>query len=184
MHYRNSLIFTALLSYLVAATPIPVSGNLVSKQGVVHISRAAKDTRGNHTISATLPNCTGAKGSHTDDQDKDGDDDDVLPGDLFEGDSDSGGESKLGNTAVSVANGILGSGGVGSAGLNSNTSGSASVFCSLFVCASAAQSDGKVSTSSSEASINATGPVISITGPLIVVQIFRALARLSLTATN
>ncbi|TQV99501.1 hypothetical protein IF1G_01716 [Cordyceps javanica] len=111
------------------------------------------------------------------DTDDDDDDEDLIPGDLLEGDSDSGGESDIGNDAVSVANGFLGSGGAGSAALNGHTSGSTAVFCSLFACASAAQSDGKVSTSATGATINATGPLISIKGPLVVIKASRTSVR-------
>ncbi|KAM3535904.1 hypothetical protein MY4038_000954 [Beauveria bassiana] len=112
-----------------------------------------------------------------DDDNKDDDDEDLIPGDLLEGDSDSGGESDIGNDAVSVANGLLGSGGAGSAALNNQTSGSTAVFCSLFACASAAQSDGKVSTSASSSGpstiARASGPLVSVKGPLVVINVSR-----------
>ncbi|KAM3499015.1 hypothetical protein MY10362_007701 [Beauveria mimosiformis] len=115
-----------------------------------------------------------------DDNDND-EDEDLIPGDLLEGDNDSGGESDIGNDAVSVANGLLGSGGAGSAALNNQTSGSTAVFCSLFACASAAQSDGKVSTSASGATITASGPLVSLKGPLVVINVSRTSVRKTLS---
>lgn len=91
-----------------------------------------------------------------------------IPEAIFEGDSDSGGESDVGNSAVSVANGLAGSVGVGSAALNNNSVGSTAVVCSALSCASAAQSDGNVSTAAAGANIHITGPVITITGPITI----------------
>ncbi|KAM3478579.1 hypothetical protein MY8738_005900 [Beauveria namnaoensis] len=115
--------------------------------------------------------------NNKDDNNKDDDDEDLIPEAFLEGDSDSGGESDIGNDAVSVANGFLGSGGAGSAALNNQTSGSTAVFCSLFACASAAQSDGKVSTSASSSGpstiTRASGPLVSVKGPLVVINVSR-----------
>lgn len=105
-----------------------------------------------------------------DDDNGDDDDDDVIPEAFLESDADAGGESAVGNDAVAVASGLTGQGGVGSTALNSNTQGATSVFCSLFSCAAAAESDGKVSTAVSSGSINATGPLIQIKGPLITIK--------------
>lgn len=185
MYYQRPFIFTALLGAVIDAMPIPLfrtsldavrAGNsdfrfllwgrqdnrdLAREDTTVHESRAAHASGKVYTIGAY--NVTGT--------DAEDDDDSVIPEAFLEGDSDSGGESNVGNTAVSVANALLGSGGgTGSAALNGVTSGSTSAFCSLLACSSAAQSDGKVSTTAAVVNLNnVTGPLISITGPLIVV---------------
>lgn len=93
----------------------------------------------------------------------------TIPEAFLEGDSDSGGESEVGNTAVSVANGLAGNVGAGSAALNNKSSGSTTVVCTLFGCASAAQSDGNVSTASDGSKMDFTGPIINIWGPILLV---------------
>ena len=108
---------------------------------------------------------------------------------FLEGDSDSGGESDVGNTAVSVANGLVGSVGAGSAALNNKSSGSTAAICALFGCAAAAQSDGNVSTTTSGAKINITGPIINIWGPIVIIsksliESIESVACCNLTAAN
>lgn len=112
-------------------------------------------------------------GDDNDDDDGGDDDGDVIPEAFLESDVDAGGESAIGNDAVGVASGLTGQGGAGSSALNNQTQGSTSVFCSLFACASASQSDGQVSTTAGAAHINATGPLISIKGPLISIYATR-----------
>jgi hypothetical protein len=87
---------------------------------------------------------------------------------FLEGDSDAGGESDIGNTAVSVANGFMGSVGAGSAALNNNSSGSTVAICTIFGCASAAQSDGHVSTIASSTNVTIFSPIINVWGPIVV----------------
>lgn len=105
-----------------------------------------------------------------DDDNGDDGDDDVIPEAFLESDVDAGGESAVGNDAVGVASGLTGQGGAGSTALNNNSQGATSVFCSLFSCAAAAESDGKVSTAVGGGNINATGPLIQIKGPLITIK--------------
>ncbi|KAJ6788157.1 hypothetical protein PWT90_03258 [Aphanocladium album] len=168
MHPLTSYIFLAIFGVLAAAAPWGLPIGLISQH--------PNNYNTNHADSGR----SGAPEKPPAHGDLDPDDDnevDIIPGDLFEGDSDSGGESNVGNDAVSVANGFLGSGGAGSAALNNQTSGSTTVFCSLFACASAAQSDGKVSTSATGAKIHASGSLISIKGPLVVIQAPRTSVR-------
>ncbi|KAM3566905.1 hypothetical protein ARSEF4850_000076 [Beauveria asiatica] len=159
---------------------MPFGGGLTRQSPLHYIENPVTDAiateQGNpahHSATKEMPDDPPAD----QDADKDdNDDEDLIPGDLLEGDSDSGGEGDIGNDAVSVANGLLGSGGAGSAALNNQTSGSTAVFCSLFACASAAQSDGKVGTSASGATMAAAagGPLVSVQGPLVVINVSRA----------
>jgi hypothetical protein len=108
----------------------------------------------------------------------------TIPEAFLEGDSDSGGESEVGNTAVSVANGlVVGSVGAGSAALNNKSSGSTATVCTMFGCAAAAQSDGNVSTTTSGSNIHASGPIINILGPIIVLSKAWSRQNQSTTAT-
>lgn len=187
MHHLKSYIGVAIWGALVTTAPLPSHGGLMVQdpnKSYTHIS--ASDVIATGQSGAAGHGVTkGAQPRPDPDDDDDDpddpadedDDEDLIPGDLLEGDNDSGGESDVGNDAVSVANGLLGSGGAGSAALNNQTSGSTAVFCSLFACASAAQSDGKVSTSATGARIHASGPLISIKGPLVVIQASRTSVR-------
>jgi hypothetical protein len=126
-------------------------------------SRATRDTVELYALGDH--NATGHE--HVHDGSRDGS---AIPNGFLESDSDSGGESAEGNTAVSVASGMLGSGGTGSAVLNHATSGSTSSFCSLLSCTSAAESDGVVNTTTAGTTIShVKGPLFTVTGPLIVV---------------
>ncbi|KAM3467446.1 hypothetical protein MY5147_006567 [Beauveria neobassiana] len=179
---------------MVAALPLalPFRGDLISQSPQHHLENPVSDAiyieQGNsahHSATKETPDDPPAgqdpdkDDGNNDDDNKDDDDEDLIPGDLLEGDSDSGGESDIGNDAVSVANGLLGSGGAGSVALNNQTSGSTAVFCSLFACASAAQSEGKVSTSASSgaSTITASGPLVSVKGPLVVINVSRTSVR-------
>ncbi|KAJ3498148.1 hypothetical protein NLG97_g1352 [Lecanicillium saksenae] len=166
MHLLSAYISVAVLGHLSAAAPFGLHSGLISQDPKNYAPNFASRLFGAGRGSSPDPDPDDA------DDDDDDDDEDLIPGDLLEGDNDSGGESDIGNDAVSVANGLLG-GGAGSAALNNKTSGSTAVFCSLFACASAAQSDGKVSTSATGARIHASGPLISIKGPLVVIQASR-----------
>ncbi|KAM3426598.1 hypothetical protein MY4824_009901 [Beauveria thailandica] len=161
---------------------MPFGGGLTWQSPLHYIENPVTDaipteqgSPAHHSATKEMPDDPPAD-QDPDKDDNDNEDEDLIPGDLLEGDSDSGGESDIGNDAVSVANGLLGSGGAGSAALNNQTSGSTAVFCSLFACASAAQSDGKVSTSASGATITAaaSGPLVSVQGPLVVINVSRA----------
>ncbi len=194
----TSLLFASLLALLVAATPVPLlatSSDALRARNCRNFhsllwcrdSTEAYGARDNRTYvpraihPAGLHNVTGqynttSTASGADDHDGpkeddgDGKSDTLIPEAFLEGDSDSGGESALGNTAVSVANGQMG-GGTGSAALSNKTSGSTSSFCSLLACTSAAQSDGKVSTSTAGVDIsNHTGPLIGVKGPLVIIM--------------
>lgn len=142
---------------------------------ILRVALAPRQTVGTDSGGAYK---TGVPGGEFDDPDPpdnsddngDDDDDDVIPEAFLESDADAGGESAVGNDAVAVASGLTGQGGVGSTALNNNSQGATSVFCSLFSCAAAAESDGKVSTAVSSGSINATGPLVQITGPLITIK--------------
>ncbi|KAH8715696.1 hypothetical protein HC256_004492 [Beauveria bassiana] len=176
---------------MAAALPLalPFRGDLISQSPQHHLENPVSDAiyieqgdSAHHSAINETPDDPPAgqdPDKDDDDNDDDDDDEDLIPGDLLEGDSDSGGESDIGNDAVSVANGLLGSGGAGSAALNNQTSGSTAVFCSLFACASAAQSDGKVSTSASSGprTITASGPLVSVKGPLVVINVSRTSVR-------
>lgn len=183
MHHLKSYISVVIWGALAATAPLPSRNGLISQDPKSYTHSLASNviTTGHSSSTAGHTVTTGAQdddGAHKDpDPDDEDDDEDLIPGDLLEGDNDSGGESDIGNDAVSVANGLLGSGGAGSAALNNRTSGSTAVFCSLFACASAAQSDGKVSTSATGARIHASGPLISIKGPLVVIQASRTSVR-------
>lgn len=107
----------------------------------------------------------------------------TIPEAFLEGDSDSGGESEVGNTAVSVANGLVGTVGAGSAALNNKSSGSTATVCTMFGCAAAAQSDGNVSTATAGSNIQVTGPIINILGPIIILSKAGARQNLSTTTT-
>ncbi|KAK8140794.1 hypothetical protein G3M48_001893 [Beauveria asiatica] len=183
MHLVTIYVCLAISKSMVAALPLtmPFGGGLTRQSPLHYIENPVTDAipteqrnPAHHSATKEMPDDPPAD----QDADKDDNDDDehLIPGDLLEGDSDSGGESDIGNDAVSVANGLLGSGGAGSAALNNQTSGSTAVFCSLFACASAAQSDGKVSTSASGATIAAaaSGPLVSVQGPLVVINVSRA----------
>ncbi|EGX96824.1 hypothetical protein CCM_01482 [Cordyceps militaris CM01] len=183
--YLGALISASLI----ASLPLSSRGGLLSQDPQSYGSRLMRDPvsaaeRGSFAHPIDTQDEHAARGDtdpdldddDPDDDDLDDDEEDLIPGDLLEGDSDSGGESDTGNDAVSVANGLLGSGGAGSAALNNRTSGSTAVFCSLFACASAAQSDGKVSTSATGVStIDARrgGPLVSVKGPLVVINVSR-----------
>lgn len=188
MHLLNIYVCLAISKSIVTALPLalPFRGGLTSQSPQCYIENPAVDAMSTeqgspagHSAAKETP--AGPPTGQDPDKDDDDDDEDLIPGDLLEGDSDSGGESDIGNDAVSVANGFLGSGGAGSAALNNQTSGSTAVFCSLFACASAAQSDGKVSTSASGATITASGPLVSVKGPLVVINVSRTSVRKSLS---
>ncbi len=190
MHHFKSYVGVAIWGALVTTAPLASRSGLITQdpKSYTHISASDVIAAGQ---SGTASHGGVTKGAQAgpdpddddpDDPDDDDDDEDLIPGDLLEGDNDSGGESDVGNDAVSVANGLLGSGGAGSAALNNQTSGSTAVFCSLFACASAAQSDGKVSTSATGARIHASGPLISIKGPLVVIQASRTSVRKTLSS--
>ncbi|OAA67375.1 hypothetical protein ISF_03551 [Cordyceps fumosorosea ARSEF 2679] len=180
MHFLTSHFGVAVLGLLAIAAPVvlPSQNGLTSQT-----PKSYSDIPDGENIAARQDGTRGVADDgpvdppEDDDTDTDDDDDeDLIPGDLLEGDSDSGGESAVGNDAVSVANGFLGGGGVGSAALNNRTSGSTAVFCSLFSCAAAAQSDGRVSTSTSGANIRVSGgrgPLVSVKGPLVVINASR-----------
>lgn len=108
----------------------------------------------------------------------------TIPEAFLEGDSDSGGESEVGNTAVSVANGLAGSVGAGSAALNNKSSGSTATVCTMFGCAAAAESDGNVSTTTVGSNIHVTGPIINISAPMIVLSKASARQNTSTTTTQ
>lgn len=181
MYYLKLATGLAIWGWVVAATPLPSSGRHISKQVRSRSSPAQTHikyhTAGRGTQKPLFKDRESEDNGDDDDDDDDNDDDDdeeepLMPGDFLEGDNDSGGESDIGNDAVSVANGLFGSGGAGSAALNGLTEGSTSVFCSLFACAAASQSDGKTSTTAAGANINVKGSVIvNITGPLLVVNL-------------
>ncbi|KAJ3479865.1 hypothetical protein NLG97_g8210 [Lecanicillium saksenae] len=187
MRSLSLCVGVAIWGFMVAVMPLPLATSLVVQHFANNtIVTVPVSTAEPVSIQAATPTTDGPDGqpahptprpspnnNDDDDDDDDDDDHDIIPGDLLEGDSDSGGESDIGNDAVSVANGLLG-GGAGSAALNNHTAGSTSVFCSIFACASAAQSDGSVSTKAAGSTINASGPLINITGPLVVINLISA----------
>lgn len=158
----------------IAVTALPVN---IAEQGlsqadldtILKVALAPRQSTGSYQ--------TGIAGGEFDDPDPPGDEhgqdddgDDVMPEAFLESDVDAGGESDVGNDAVGVASGLAGQGGAGSSALNHQSQGSTSVFCSLFSCAAASQSDGKVSTTVGGGISNATGPLITINGPLITIH--------------
>lgn len=172
MHHLKLYIGIAIYSLVATALPLRSAERSISPvdlDTIVKVALAPRQSSGAYK--------TGVPGGEFDDPDPpdddngdDDDDDDVMPEAFLESDADAGGESAVGNDAVAVASGLTGQGGVGSTALNDKSQGATSVFCSLFACAAAAESDGKVTTAVSSGSINATGPLIQIKGPLITIK--------------
>ncbi|KAJ3495086.1 hypothetical protein NLG97_g3647 [Lecanicillium saksenae] len=154
---RYATIFTGMFIYgfIATALPLMMAERSISPEVIIRIlSEAAITSR--QAVDGGGYN-TGVPGGEP----------------FLESDVDAGGESVVGNDAVGVASGLTGQGGAGSSALNSQTQGSTTVFCSLFACASASQSDGQVSTTARGAHINATGPLIQVQGPLISIYASR-----------
>ncbi|KAJ6785332.1 hypothetical protein PWT90_02599 [Aphanocladium album] len=176
MRFSEILAGTFVYALIATALPIMTAERSISPHDLINIlSKVVVVPRQSANAGEYS---TGVPGGEYDDPDPPGDDNDdddgdVIPEAFLESDVDAGGESAVGNDAVGVASGLTGQGGAGSSALNNQTQGSTSVFCSLFACASASQSDGQVSTTAGGAHINATGPLIQIQGPLISIYASR-----------